>query len=214
MLARLKKALSKILIVGLYVVSVSAIAAPGLLELDYSFERPLIVESRVVDTIRFDIIKPESKYASVSEYTHMPEVFRENRLIMRCLRSNAVNAFASDGEFSFRVHDQRLEKGFRDQYMVIGEWGGGKVFRYLIFDTATAEEDVANCKTLATFKTTSDRYEVTDNGSLILYAPVDMDNLEGCPLSDHPFQKIEYIFSENGPIQKVLRKAVKPSCAG
>ena len=58
--------MSKVLITVLLFLTAGVNAAPGLLDLDYSFDRPLKVESRVVNTVRFDIIQSEDKWANLN----------------------------------------------------------------------------------------------------------------------------------------------------
>ena len=198
--------MNKILITVLVLISATVSAAPDLLNLDYSFDRPLKVESRVVNTVRFDIIQPEDKTANLNGYAYMAEIFEDNLLIVRCTGTDAVQAFSTEGDFSFSVHDQRRERGIADQYVVIREWGGGKVVSYFIFDTTTAE-----CGATTMFTTTADLYEVTSDASLILSMPADIEGLEKCPLSDHPFDSVKVSFAVSGVTQRIIKKAKKPS---
>ena len=184
------KSMSKVLITVLVCLSAGVNAAPGLLDLDYSFDRPLNVESRVVNTVRFDIIKSEDKWANLNGYAYMAEIFEDNLLIVRCTGTDAVQAFSTEGDFSFSVHDERRDRGIADQYVVIREWGGGKVVSYIIFDTTDAE-----CGATTMFTTTADLYEVTSDASLILSMPADIEGLENCPLSDHPFDSVKVSFA-------------------
>jgi len=93
------KSMSKVLITVLVCLSAGVNVAPGLLDLDYSFDRPLKVESRVVNTVRFDIIQPEDKSANLNGYAHMAEIFEDNLLIVRCTGTDAVQAFSTEGDF-------------------------------------------------------------------------------------------------------------------
>ena len=197
--------MSKALITVLFFLSAGVNAAPGLLDLDYSFDRPLKVESRVVNTVRFDIIQPEDKSANLNGYAYMAEIFEDNLLIVRCRGTDAVKAFSTEGDFSFSVHDQRRERGIADQYVVIREWGGGKVVSYIIFDTTDAE-----CGATTMFTTAADLYEVTSDASLILSMPADIEGLENCPLSDHPFDSVKVSFAVSGVTQRIIKKAEKP----
>jgi hypothetical protein len=199
------KSMSKVLITVLVFLSAGVNAAPGLLDLDYSFDRPLKVESRVVNTVRFDIIQSDDKWANLNGYAYMAEIFEDNLLIVRCTGTDAVQAFSTEGDFSFSVHDQRRERGIVDQYVVIREWGGGKVVSYFIFDTNTSE-----CGTTTMFTTTADLYEVTSDASLILSMPADIEGLENCPLSDHPFDTVKLSFGISGVTQNIIKKAEKP----
>ena len=203
------KSMSKVLITVLVCLSAGVNAAPGLLDLDYSFDRPLKVESRVVNTVRFDIIQPEDKWANLNGYAYMAEIFEDNLLIVRCTGTDAVQAFSTEGDFSFSVHDQRRERGIADQYVVIREWGGGKVVSYFIFDTNTSE-----CGTTTMFTTTADLYEVTSDASLILSMPADIEGLENCPLSAHPFDTVNLLFLADRVVKRIVKKAIKPLCAG
>ena len=203
------KSMSKVLITVLVCLSAGVNAAPGLLDLDYSFDRPLKVESRVVNTVRFDIIQSEDKWANLNGYAYMAEIFEDNLLIVRCTGTDAVQAFSTEGDFSFSVHDQRRERGIADQYVVIREWGGGKVVSYIIFDTTDAE-----CGATTMFTTAADLYEVTSDASLILSMPADIEGLENCPLSAHPFDTVNLLFSANGVVKRIVKKAIKPLCAG
>jgi hypothetical protein len=197
--------MGKVLITVLVCLSAGVNAAPGLLDLDYSFDRPLKVESRVVNTVRFDIIQPEDKWANLNGYAYMAEIFEDNLLIVRCTGTDAVQAFSTEGDFSFSVHDQRRERGIADQYVVIREWGGGKVVSYIIFDTTDAE-----CGATTMFTTTADLYEVTSDASLILSMPADIEGLEKCPLSKHPFDTVKLSFGVSGVTQNIIKKAEKP----
>jgi hypothetical protein len=197
--------MSKILITVLVLISATVSAAPDLLNLDYSFDRPLKVESRVVNTVRFDIIQSEDKWANLNGYAYMAEIFEDNLLIVRCTSTDAVQAFSTEGDFSFSVHDERRDRGIADQYVVIREWGGGKVVSYVIFDTTTAE-----CGATTMFTTTADLYEVTSDASLILSMPADIEGLENCPLSDHPFDSVKVSFAVSGVTQRIIKKAEKP----
>jgi len=199
------KSMSKVLITVLVCLSAGVNAAPGLLDLDYSFDRPLKVESRVVNTVRFDIIQSEDKWANLNGYAYMAEIFEDNLLIVRCTGTDAVQAFSTEGDFSFSVHDQRRERGIADQYVVIREWGGGKVVSYIIFDTTDAE-----CGATTMFTTTADLYEVTSDASLILSMPADIEGLENCPLSKHPFDTVKLSFGVSGVTQNIIKKAEKP----
>jgi len=197
--------MSKVLITVLLFLTAGVNAAPGLLDLDYSFDRPLKVESRVVNTVRFDIIQSEDKWANLNGYAYMAEIFEDNLLIVRCTGTDAVQAFSTEGDFSFSVHDQRRERGIADQYVVIREWGGGKVVSYIIFDTTDAE-----CGATTMFTTAADLYEVTSDASLILSMPADIEGLEKCPLSDHPFDTVKLSFEVSGVTQNIIKKAEKP----
>ena len=199
------KSMSKVLITVLVFLSAGVNAAPGLLDLDYSFDRPLKVESRVVNTVRFDIIQPEDKSANLNGYAYMAEIFEDNLLIVRCTGTDAVQAFSTEGDFSFSVHDERLAHGVGDQYMVVRKWGGGKAVSYFIFDTNTSE-----CGTTTTLTTTADLYEVTSDGSLILSMPADIEALDNCPLSDHPFDSVKVSLAVSGVTQRIIKKAEKP----
>jgi hypothetical protein len=201
--------MSKALITVLFFLSAGVNAAPGLLDLDYSFDRPLNVESRVVNTVRFDIIQPEDKSANLNGYAHMAEIFEDNLLIVRCTGTDAVKVFSTEGDFSFSVHDQRRDRGIADQYVVIREWGGGKVVSYFIFDTNTAE-----CGTTTIVTTTADLYEVTSDASLILSMPADIEGLENCPLSAHPFDTVNLLFLADRVVKRIVKKGIKPLCAG
>ena len=201
--------MSKVLITVLLFLTAGVSAAPGLLDLDYSFDRPLKVESRVVNTVRFDIIQPEDKSANLNGYAYMAEIFGDNLLIVRCTGTDAVQAFSTEGDFSFSVHDQRRDRGIADQYVVIREWGGGKVVSYFIFDTNTAE-----CGTTTIVTTTADLYEVTSDASLILSMPADIEGLENCPLSAHPFDTVNLLFLADRVVKRIVKKGIKPLCAG
>jgi len=89
--------------------------------------------------------------------------------------------------------------------MVVRKWGGGKVVSYIIFDTTTAE-----CGATTMFTTTADLYEVTSDASLILSMPADIEGLEKCPLSDHPFDLVKVSFAVSGVTQRIIKKAEKP----
>ena len=60
----------------------------------------------------------------------------------------------------------------------------------------------------------SDRYEVAVDGSLILAVPADIEGLENCPLSTHPCDTVKLLFSADGAVQRIVKKAIKPACAG
>jgi hypothetical protein len=201
--------MNKILITVLVLISATVSAAPDLLNLDYSFDRPLNVESRVVNTVRFDIIQPEDKTANLNGYAYMAEIFEDNLLIVRCTGTDAVQAVSTEGDFSFSVHDERRERGIADQYVVIREWGGGKVVSYIIFDTTDEE-----CGATTTVATTSDRHQVAEDGSLIISMPADIEGLENCPLSAHPFDTINLLFLADRVVKRIVKKAIKPLCAG
>jgi len=186
-----------------------ASAAPSLLDLDYSFDRPLNVESRVVNTVRFDIIKPQDKTENLNGYAYMAERFEDNLLIDRCTGTDAVQAFGTGGDFSFSAHDQRRERGITDHYVVIREWGEGKVFTFFVFDTNGDE-----CGTTTAVISASDRYEVAAEDSLIIFMPADIEGLENWPLSAHPLNTVKLLFSADGAVQRIVKKAIKPSCAG
>jgi hypothetical protein len=197
--------MSKVLITVLLFLTAGVNAAPGLLDLDYSFDRPLKVESRVVNTVRFDIIQSDDKWANLNDYAYMAEIFEDNLLIVRCTGTDAVQAFSTEGDFSFSVHDKRLAHGVADHYMVVRKWGGGKVVSYIIFDTTDAE-----CGATTMLTTTADLYEVTSDASLILSMPADIEGLENCPLSDHSFDSVKVSFAVSGVTQRIIKKAEKP----
>jgi hypothetical protein len=88
--------------------------------------------------------------------------------------------------------------------MVVRKWGGGKVVSYFIFDTTTAE-----CGATTTFTITADLYEVTSDASLILSMPPDIEGLEKCPLSEHPFDTVKLSFGVSGVTQNIIKKAEK-----
>ena len=139
----------------------------------------------------------------------MAEIFEDNLLIVRCTGTDAVQALSTEGNFSFSVHDQRRERGIADQYVVIREWGGGKVVTYFVFDT-----NADACGAATTAVSASDRYKVAADGSLILSVPADIEGLENCPLSAHPFDTVKLLFSSEGILRSVLEKAIQPACAG
>jgi hypothetical protein len=201
--------MSKVLITALLFLTAGVNAAPGLLDLDYSFDRPLKVESRVVNTVRFDIIQPQDKSANLNGYPYMAEIFEDNLLIVRCTGTDEVPALSTEGDFSFNVHDERLAHGVGDQYMVVRKWGGGKVVSYIIFDTT---DSACGATTIVT--TTSDLHQVVADGSLIISMPADIEGLEHCPLSVHPFDTVKLLFSADGVVESIAKKAIKPLCAG
>ena len=139
----------------------------------------------------------------------MAEIFEDNLLIVRCTGTDAVQAFSTEGDFSFSVHDERLAHGVGDQYMVVRKWGGGKVVSYIIFDTTDAE-----CGVTTTVTTTSDRHQVAADGSLIISMPADIEGLENCPLSAHPFDTVNLLFLADRVVKRIVKKAIKPLCAG
>ena len=92
---------------------------------------------------------------------------------------------------------------------MIREWGGGKVFTFFVFDT-----NADACGTTTAVVSASDRYEAAADGSLILSVPADIEGLENCPLSAHPFNTVKLLFSVDGAVQRIVKKAIKPACAG
>ena len=182
-------------------------ASPGVLDLDYTFARPLYVESRIVGAARVDIIRPKSRTEKLPGHVYMAEVFGDDLLVLRCMGSGLVKVVPSEGAFSFIVHDQRSERGVSDQYAVIREWGGGKVFAFFIVDAGD------RCGDMLTVSTTSDQFEVTPDGSLLLNLPAGFSGLENCPLSERPFDVVKYLFTEQGFSKAVIDRAIKPYCA-
>ena len=92
---------------------------------------------------------------------------------------------------------------------MIREWGGGKVFTFFVFDT-----NADACGTTTAVISASDRYEVAAEGSLIIFMPADIEGLENCPLSAHPFDTVKLLFSADSVVQRIVKKATKPSCTG
>ena len=87
-----------------------AFAGPSAEDLDYSFSRPLLVESKFVNGFRFDIIRPKDRFAILEDVPYMADMYGDNFLIVVGLSNQIVEARQTEGWFSFEIMDDMDEK--------------------------------------------------------------------------------------------------------
>ena len=193
---------------------VQLLAGPSQYELDYSFARPLTIETRIFNGLRFNIIKPKDPSATFEGSRWMAELWGDNYLIID-VRSDYSNsgsvlvAERTEGEFSFDAMDKMTAK-FGDQeqfYVVITEWNGGRDYWYHAYSTRP------KFKKILELNSTSDYYEVTAPNQLKFFVMNDdIEGLENCSMAEWPYDDLIYTFFPDRTEQETI-KAEVPECA-
>ena len=183
-------------------------AGPSAANLDYSFSRPLLIDSRYVNGFRFDIIRPRDRFEILEDSQWMAEIYADNFLIVRH-RGIGVATEVSEGEFSFKIADELIGKFGQDSvhYMPIYEWGGGQVTIYHVYSTEPQFLKILE------LQSRSDRYGVIAPDQLQFYEPSDIEGLSKCPPSAWPYDTVVYTLYPNKAERHVVKTAEVPECA-
>ena len=190
------------------------LAGPSQYELDYSFARPLTIETRIFNGLRFNIIKPKDPSATFEGSRWMAELWGDNYLIID-VRSDYSNsgsvlvAERTEGEFSFAAMDEMAAK-FGDQeesYVVITEWNGGRDYWYHAYSTRP------KFKKILELNSTADYYEIIATNQLKFFVMNDdIEGLENCSMAEWPYDDLIYTFFPDRTEQETI-KADVPECA-
>jgi len=189
-------------------------AGPSQYELDYSFARPLTIETRIFNGLRFNIIKPKDPFATFEGSRWMAELWGDNYLIID-IRSDYSNtgsvlvAERTEGEFSFAAMDKMAAK-FGDQeqsYVVVTEWNGGRDYWYHVYSTRP------KFKKILELNSTSDYYEaIAPNQLKFFVMNDDVEGLENCSMAEMPYDDLIYTFYPDRTEQETIISEV-PECA-
>ena len=156
-------------------------ASPALTNIELSVPRPLMIESRIVNGFRFDIINPKDLHQFMAN-DWLALDFGDSYLIIRDEREflpKVLVAETAGGKFSFIADNE---------YVVVYEWGGGKMSAFYVYATKP------NLKEILSVSTDATRHEVISPNQLQLFEVSDIEGLAKCPPSDWPYDTVVYTF--------------------
>ena len=203
-------------IIGLLLAQLATLtwAGPSATDLDYSFSRPLLVETKFVNGIGFHIISPKDAFANFDGVPYMAEAYGDNYLIITGRGApieQSIEARNTGGHFSFQVMDEIEEKFGKNEegYVIVMEWGGGRDYTYHVYSTKGAFKQILE------LDTTSDYYEIIAPNQLKLFVwgvAIRGLSFENCSMAERPYDHIIYTFFPQKTVQE-RTKAEIPECA-
>ena len=179
-------------------------------ELDYSFARPLVIESKLVNGFRFDIIRPDHRFENPKDPFWTAEDYRDNFLIVRDEWGDNPSIVAVEmttGELSFKLVDELVEKfgQYAARYVVISEWIG--TVSYHVYSTAPEFTKILE------LNTTNDYYKLVAANQLEVIEGSDVEGVWNCPRSLWPFDTVVYTFYPDRAERNVVALGEIPECA-
>ena len=204
--------MKSLLAIGLLLAQLTAPtwAGPSSEDLDYSFSRPLLVETRLVNGIFFEIISPKDRFANFEGVPYMAEMYTDNLLMISGhTDSGLIETHRTEGSFSFDVMDEIEEKFGKNEegYVIVKEWGGGRDMTYHVYATKEGFKQILRADRA------SDIYEIVAPNQLKFFVlNVDIQGLEKCSMAQRPYDHIIYTFFPQKTVKERI-KAEIPECA-
>ena len=168
-------------------------ASPALTNIELSVPRPLMIESRIVNGFRFDIINPKDPQKFLGNW-RLALDFGDSYLIIRDEREFPPKVLVTEttgGRFWFIADNE---------YVMVQEWGGGKMSAFYVYATKP------NLKEILAVSTDATRHEVISPNQLQLFEVSDVEGLWKCPPSHWPYDTVVYTFFPDRADRHIKKK--------